>query len=127
MKIQFNLESNPSVGFYALYASLRFFKEFKVKSHTEPNSVNTASAECYCMLEDLKEQYPKEYAEARDEYNSVYKSFYLNTLPPPINSIPVDFELVTGKSPVVEVLKDLTDKHIDKQTSLLKNGKNLLK
>lgn len=127
MNIKFNLESNPSVGFYALYASLRFFKEFKVENHSKPNSVNTASAECYCMLEDLKDQYPKEYAEARDEYNSVYKSFDLKTLPPPVHSIPVDFELVTGKSPVVEVLKDLTDEYIDKQTSLLKNGKNPLK
>lgn len=127
MNIKFNLESNPSVGFYALYASLRFFKEFKVKRHTEPNSVNTASAECYCMLEDLKDQYPKEYAEARDEYNSVYKSFAAAFVPTHINDFPVSFVEITGKSPVVEVLKDLTDKHIDKQTSLLKKDKNPLK
>ncbi len=30
-----------------------------------------AAAEAYCMLEDLKEKFPKHYAEAKEEYDEV--------------------------------------------------------
>lgn len=72
MNIKFNLESNPTDGFYALYASLRFFKEYKTQINKNTDAISVPAAECYCMLEDLKAQHPKEYAEAESEYNSVY-------------------------------------------------------
>ena len=72
MDIKFNLESNPDVGFYALYAALRYFKEYKTKTNKNPLAVSTVGAECYCMLYDLKKQFPDKYAESEAEYNSVY-------------------------------------------------------
>lgn len=74
MNIKFNLESNPTDGFYALYASLRFFKEYKTQINKNTDAISVPAAECYCMLEDLKAQHPKEYAEAELEYDSVYVS-----------------------------------------------------
>ncbi len=72
MIVEFNLEGNPDVSFYALYAGLRMFKDKKVEQDKKhPGQINQAGAEAYCMLQDLKEQHPKQYLESETEYDQV--------------------------------------------------------
>lgn len=76
MKIKFDFEGREEYcAFFALYAGLRMYKEQKEKQVMESEEIGLFSipaAEVFCMLQDLKQQHPKEYAEAVDEYNEVY-------------------------------------------------------
>lgn len=72
MIVEFNLEGNPEVAFYALYAGLRMFKDKKIEEDKKhPDQINQAGAEAYCMLQTLKENFPKEFSEAKTEYEQV--------------------------------------------------------
>lgn len=72
MIVEFNLEGNPAVAFYALYAGLIMFKDKKVEQDkNSPDKINQAGAEAYCMLQDLKKQYPKHFEYAEEEYQRV--------------------------------------------------------
>jgi len=73
MIIEFDFEGrDEQCAFFALYAGLRMYKELKNKVATN-NAFSIAGAEAYCMLEDLKEQYPKQYWESAAEFEQVYK------------------------------------------------------
>lgn len=72
MEIVFDFEGRmESEAFFALYAGLRMYREQKEK-HLEDGAISLPAAEAYCMLCDLKEQYPKEYEQAGVEYQEVY-------------------------------------------------------
>ncbi len=46
---------------------------FNQRSESTPvDQFSIAAAEAYCMLMQLKERYPKEYAVAESEFNEVY-------------------------------------------------------
>jgi hypothetical protein len=67
----FLFEGRDPSAFFAFYAGLRMYKEVK-DLQTIKGKFYIAAAEAYCMLQDLKEQFPKHYAEAEAEYNEVY-------------------------------------------------------
>lgn len=71
--IKFNI-GGRDLAFYTLYSALRMYKDHK--SHEEKSLEKGAflfvAAEAYVFLEDLKEQFPKEYEEAEKEYNEFY-------------------------------------------------------
>ncbi len=69
MEITFNLESNPDVGFYALYASLKIFSDKKAEE-SGLNRMSLPGAEAYSMLQELKEKYPDKFKESEEEYES---------------------------------------------------------
>lgn len=52
---------------YALYAGLRMLKEQKQKESPQ-GMFSFVSGNCYCMMERLKEAYPKLSTEAEIEY-----------------------------------------------------------
>lgn len=60
-------------AFFALYAGLRAYYENKknIGSHHK-DAISIAGAEAYSMLDDLKTDFPKEYEEAKKEYDQVY-------------------------------------------------------
>lgn len=68
MKVKFNLEGNPDVAFYALYASMKMFSDKKADEKRGTNEVSISGAEAYCLLQDLKEQFPHKFAESEKEY-----------------------------------------------------------
>ena len=81
MIVKFNLEGrDEGAAFFALYAGLRMYKEQKDKqirllNETKEDSEKTFSipaAEAYCMMQDLREKFPKQYEEAKQEFNGVY-------------------------------------------------------
>ena len=81
MKIKFDFEARDEFcAFFALYAGLRMYKEQKDEQTRLLNEKQIESeklfsipaAEAYCVLEDLREQKPKMYNEAVEEYNEVY-------------------------------------------------------
>lgn len=81
MIIKFDFEGrDEEAAFFALYAGLRMYKEKKDRQVKLLNAANGNSeeqfsipaAEAFCMLQDLKEKFPKEYAEASEEYEAVY-------------------------------------------------------
>ena len=81
MIVKFNLEGrDEGAAFFALYAGLRMYKEQKDKkikllNEQKEDSEKTFSipaAEAYCMMEDLREKFPKHYEEAKQEFNEVY-------------------------------------------------------
>lgn len=81
MIVKFNLEGrDEGAAFFALYAGLRMYKEQKQKqirllNETKDDSEKTFSipaAEAYCMMQDLREKFPKQYEEAKQEFNAVY-------------------------------------------------------
>lgn len=83
MKIIFDFEGRmENEAFFALYAGLRMYKEQKNKqirllNESKPENERTFSipaAEAYCMLQDMKEQYPVLYQQAGVEYQEVYGS-----------------------------------------------------
>jgi len=68
--IKINIEaSDKECAFFALYAGLRMYFEYKKETNNDPNSISIAGAEAYCMLQDMKERYPIQYNEAKDEYD----------------------------------------------------------
>jgi hypothetical protein len=75
MEIKFDFEArDEECAFFALYAGLRMYKEQREKNVSSPDAISFAAAEAYGLLEDLKEQHPKEYGLAEKEYNEVYKN-----------------------------------------------------
>jgi hypothetical protein len=72
MTVELNLESDPQSAFFALYAGLRMYQEQRDSAQREDDAFSIAAAEAYCMLEDLREQFPEEYEEAKQEYDKVY-------------------------------------------------------
>jgi hypothetical protein len=58
-------------AFFAMYAGLRMYKEQKHLT-TPDDMFSIPAGEAFCMLEDLKEMYPSQYAEAEAEYNVIY-------------------------------------------------------
>ncbi|WP_281681851.1 hypothetical protein [Zunongwangia profunda] len=68
MEVTFDLESNPDVGFYALYAGLKMFSDKKAEETKGTDKMNVAGAEAYAMLQDLKEQFPEKFNEAQEAY-----------------------------------------------------------
>lgn len=71
--IKFDMEAKiQDCAFFALYAGLRMYKEQKDRQPKEAGTFSIAAAEAYCLLQDLKESHPKEYAEAVAEYDEVY-------------------------------------------------------
>lgn len=72
MQIVFDLEAmDEGAAFFALYAGLRMYKEQR-EGRCEGGAISIAAACAFCMLEDLKNQYPKEYAQAGVEFQEVY-------------------------------------------------------
>lgn len=72
MTIKFNLEGrDEGCAFFALYAGLRMYKEQRDKN-TPKGEFSIASGEAFLMLEDLRENYPKQYSEAKKEFDEVY-------------------------------------------------------
>jgi len=81
MIVKFNLEGrDEGAAFFALYAGLRMYKEQKEKQIILLNEIKDDSektfsipaAEAYCMMEDLREKFPKQYEEAKQEFEEVY-------------------------------------------------------
>lgn len=81
MIVKFNLEGrDEGAAFFALYAGLRMYKEQKDKqtillNETKDDIEKTFSipaAEAYCMMQDLREKFPKQYEEAKQEFEEVY-------------------------------------------------------
>lgn len=71
MKIKFNLEGqDQAAAFFALYAGLRMYKEQKINTSNEQISI--PATEASVMLLELKEQFPNEYKEAVEEFDSIY-------------------------------------------------------
>lgn len=58
-------------AFFALFASFNLLIE-KEKETLKPNMYSTPAAIAYCYLQELKEKYPKEYAEAELLYEEAY-------------------------------------------------------
>jgi hypothetical protein len=82
-KIIFDVEgSEKDCAFFALYAGLRMYKEHKDKQVALQNKVakigeecfSIAAAEAFSLLEQLKENHPKEFKEAELEFNECYNS-----------------------------------------------------
>lgn len=72
MRIIFDLElTDRESAFFSLYAGLRMYKEQRQKSVPE-EMFSISAAEAYGLLQQLKRQYPKQFAEAEQEYNDVY-------------------------------------------------------
>jgi hypothetical protein len=81
MIVKFNLEGrDEGAAFFALYAGLRMYKEQKDKqtillNETKDDIEKTFSipaAEASCMMQDLREKFPKQYEEAKQEFEEVY-------------------------------------------------------
>jgi len=81
MIVKFNLEGrDEGAAFFALYAGLRMYKEQKEKQIILLNEIKDDSektfsipaAEAYCMMQDLREKFPKQYEEAKQEFEEVY-------------------------------------------------------
>ncbi len=82
MKVIFDFEGrDKGCAFFALYAGLRMYKDKKLKqvklqrevaNGMGEESFSIPAAEAYCMLEDLREKFPKEYAESKEEYDEIY-------------------------------------------------------
>lgn len=69
-KLTFDLESNPEMRLYVLYAGLRMYMESKRETDKKtPDMFSLAGAEAYCLLQDLKEKLPELYAQCEEEYN----------------------------------------------------------
>lgn len=72
--LKINIEgSDKACAFFGLYAGLRMYIEYKKESVNDhiPSQMSMAAAEAYCMLEDLREKYPIQYSEAKEEYDEV--------------------------------------------------------
>ena len=75
-EIIINLEGrNEDCAFFALFAGLKMYSDLKAEENRGTNKMNIAGAEAYCMLYDLKEDYPEKWEEAKKEYVDVYGSF----------------------------------------------------
>lgn len=71
-QIVFDFEGRDTgAAFFALYAGLRMYKEQREK-RVEGPGISIAAAEAFCMMEDLREQYPLEYQQAGIEFQEVY-------------------------------------------------------
>lgn len=72
MIIEFDLIGRDSeAAFFALYAGLRMYKEQKQKD-TPQGQMSIPAAEAYCMLMDLKKDYPDEYEIAEQDFDDIY-------------------------------------------------------
>ena len=81
MTVIFEFEGKErGCAFFALYAGLRMYMEVKeteikaasMSDKSRRGAVSIAAAEAYCMLEELREQFPKLYKEAVVEYENNY-------------------------------------------------------
>lgn len=118
----FNLESNPDVGFYALYASLRMFKEFKALNNPA-DAVSMVSAECFCMLSELESQHPEKSKEAAKEYNLAYSNGWIYDKAPTLVELEnkraewalKEFPAATAKSSLIKARGEIDeiDENID--------------
>jgi hypothetical protein len=73
-KIIFDFEGrDEACAMFALYAGLRMYKELK-QGQEKDGEMSIAGAEAYCLLMDIEEQYPKEFAECKAEFEMIYKS-----------------------------------------------------
>ncbi|MBK7380486.1 MAG: hypothetical protein IPJ03_16145 [Ignavibacteriales bacterium] len=72
--ITFNFDEtiDGEAAIFALYAGLRMYKEIKDKQQKEPGKFSIPAAEAYCMLEQIKEQFPNDYIECMVEYDKIY-------------------------------------------------------
>lgn len=68
----FIFEARDDSALFALYAGLRMYKEQKLITPAPKNAFSIAGAEAYCMLQDLKSLYPKQYKECELEYEEQY-------------------------------------------------------
>lgn len=77
--INFEEQNDGDAAFYALYAGLRMFRDFKQKQDESApkGSFQISGAEAYCLLEDLKEQFPERYKQAEQEYDEVYQTEFI--------------------------------------------------
>lgn len=57
-------------SFFALYAGLRMYMDYKAKNILDPGKINISSAEAYTMLMELNEEFPGRYEDAKKEYDS---------------------------------------------------------
>ncbi|MGB0896852.1 MAG: hypothetical protein ACPGRW_05990 [Flavobacteriaceae bacterium] len=69
---------NKDCAFFALYAGLRMYSDFKAKQKEGTNEVSIAGAEAYCILQDLKESHPNEWEEAKKEYDDKLKNLFIS-------------------------------------------------
>jgi len=77
--IKINFEGrNEGCAFFALYAGLRMYNEYKHEQHKGKDSFSTAGAEAYGIMEDLRYSHPKEYEEAKKEYDSELKNLIIH-------------------------------------------------
>lgn len=85
--ITFDFEArDKGAAFFALYAGLRMYKEQREKNVSDPQAISIAAAEAFIFLEELKQQFPRSYALAEDEYDEVYKDLII--IPPVNKSLP---------------------------------------
>lgn len=61
-----------SEAYMAIYGGLTMIKESESKAATEPGMFSLVGAEAYGILEDIKEQHPKEMADAKAYYDRYY-------------------------------------------------------
>lgn len=72
-KIVFNIEgSDKECAFFALYAGLRMYYEQRTLRDKCPDEFSISAAECYGLLNQLEENFPKEFADSKVEFNEVY-------------------------------------------------------
>ena len=74
MKLIFDLseKNDAECAFFALYAGLRMYIDFKEKQPKEEGAFSVPAMEGHGLLRDLEAQYPQQYAEAELEYETVY-------------------------------------------------------
>ena len=76
--VKINFEGrDEGCAFFALYAGLRMYNEYKHKQHLGKDSFSTAGAEAYSMMEDLRYSHPEQYEEAKKEYDSELKNLFI--------------------------------------------------
>lgn len=79
VKLDMEGTHRPS-AMYALYSGLRMFKECqdsnlelkKQLNQVDKDAYSIPGAEAYCLMQQLKEQYPNEYASCEKEFNRAY-------------------------------------------------------
>ena len=70
MKIVFDFEaSDKAAAIYALYAGLRMYKDKKYLDNIGTDLVSISGAEAYCLIEQLREQYPQAIHECQKVYD----------------------------------------------------------
>lgn len=74
MKVTFDLseKNDADCAFFALYAGLRMYMDFKNNQSKEKGAFSVTALEASSLLKDMELQYPNEFAEAELEYETVY-------------------------------------------------------